>query len=134
MLKQFPTLEDRRYIHFLINQQAKGKISRNTMMDWIAEIVEKYGLDHMPIFNYSVQVMRSKHYPQPIIHIKGAQLSDKCPTCEKTPDEYGKILNVEKENHDLDYDIVNVTCLNCGCIYSVKGVKPGASKLADYKW
>lgn len=118
---QFPTLSDRQNVHNLIHLQAHNKCSRDDMMKWITNIVEKYRINRMPIFNYSVQIIRSKYYSQPIINIIGAQMSDDCPTCEKSPDEFGRILRVDKVNHDLDYDIVNVTCLNCGCVYATKG-------------
>jgi hypothetical protein len=114
-------MEDRQHIHNIINHQAQGKCSRDDMMNWVTQIVEKYEIKRIAIFNYYVDVFRSKFYPQPIIHITGAELSDSCPTCGETPDECGRIFRIGKQNYDLDYDIVSVTCLNCGCVYSTKG-------------
>ncbi|GAB6170964.1 hypothetical protein JCM15765_04420 [Paradesulfitobacterium aromaticivorans] len=118
---KFPSIEDRTRIHSLINSYAHGKCSRNDMMHWIAYIIQKYpNIQRMPIFGYSVRILQ--YYKDlPIISIEGAGIADKCPGCGAGT-KLAKYLRTEKENFDRDYDIVSLTCLECGCVYMSKGV------------
>lgn len=119
MIKQFPTLADRQSIHNIIGHHSQGKCSRNDAMRLVAEIVERYNLTKMNIFDYSVRVFYSKHAPGlPILSIESTQISEDCPVCHSVDSKY---LRTEKENLDLDYDIVDVQCLECGAIYGTKG-------------
>jgi len=92
------------------------------MMQWVAQIIGNYGIERMPVFGYSVQIIHSKYAITPIVAIKGAGISEKCPGCGSDAGE-ARYLYTDQENHDLDYDIVSMTCLECGCVFSVKGDK-----------
>lgn len=116
----FPTTEDRTNIHNLIGTYAQGKITRNDLMRWIAQIINKYpNISRMPVNSYTVRIL-SYYKDLPIISIEGAELSDSCPTCGAGTKD-ARYLRTEKENLGLDYDLVSVTCLECGCVYTVKG-------------
>jgi len=115
---QFPTLKDRQNIHNLINHYAHGKCSRNDLMKWIASIIEKYNIERMPIFGYSVRILQ--YYGDlPIISIKSAEISDTCPCCSAGID-IARYLRTEQENHNEDYDIASFNCLECGMVYMSK--------------
>lgn len=118
---QFPSIEDRTHVHNMINHYAQGKLSRNDMMRWIANILGKYPrIQRMPVFGYSVRIL--DHYKDlPIISIEGAALSDSCPSCGAGTSE-ARYLRTEREQFNEDHDIVSVTCLDCGCVYATKGV------------
>lgn len=117
---QFPTLEDRTHVHNLIGHYARGKCSRNDLMRWIAHIIQKYPIQRMPVFGYSVRILQ--YYKDlPIISIEGAGIADKCPGCGAGTSE-ARYLRTEEENHHKDYDIISVTCLECGTVYMTKGV------------
>jgi hypothetical protein len=114
---QFPTLSDRTNVHNLINDYAHGKCSRNDLMRWVANIIEKYNIKRMPIFNYSVRIL-TYYGDLPIISIEGP-LSDHCPTCGAGIGAT-QYLRTEQENLSEDYDIASFTCLECGCVYTSK--------------
>lgn len=117
---QFPSLENRTNVHNLIAMYAKGNISRNDLMLWIAQIINKYpNIQRMPINGYSVRIL-SYYKDLPIISIEGAQLSEQCPCCGAGSND-AKYLRTEQENFDRDYDLESVTCLECGCVYMTKG-------------
>lgn len=123
----FPTTEDRTHIHNLINLYAHGKITLNDEMKWVAHIIKKYPyIERIPIFGYTVRIL-TYYGDQPIIYIE-AQQSDNCPTCGAGTKDAG-YLRTEKENLSLDYDLVSVTCLECGCVYTVKG--PNGRSIRD---
>lgn len=114
----FPSLEDSQKVHDLINLYTKGKISRNDMMRWVAQIIEQYGITRIPVFGYNVRILQ--YYGDlPIISIEGTQFSDDCPVCKKETET--RYLRTQEENFDKDYDIAVVNCLECGCIFSTKG-------------
>ena len=115
---QFPTLEDRSNIHNLINDYAHGKCSRNDLMRWIANIIEKYKIKHMPIFGYSVRIL-TYYGDLPIISIEGAGITDTCPGCGFGPN-IARYLRTEQENLSGDYDVASFTCLECGMVYMTK--------------
>lgn len=115
---QFPTLEDRTNIHNLINHYAHGKCSRDDLMRWVANIIEKYNLKRMPIFGYSVRIL-TYYKDLPIISIEGAEVSDTCPGCG-AGSNVARYLRTEQENLQEDYDIASFTCLECGCVYMTK--------------
>lgn len=117
---QFPTLEDREHVHKLINLYAKGKCSRNDLMRWIAQIINRYpNIQRMPIFGYTVRILQ--YYKDlPIISIEGATITDKCPGC-KANTKIARYLRTEKENRNKDYDIISLSCLECGTVYMAKG-------------
>jgi hypothetical protein len=120
LIRQFPTLQDRTNTHNLIRMYAQGKLSRNDLMRWIAQIINKYpNIQRMPVFGYSIRIL-SYYKDLPIISIEGAQLTDQCPTCGSGTKD-ARYLRTEKENHHESYDIISVTCLECGCVYSTKG-------------
>lgn len=125
---QFPSIEDRTNIHNLIGMYAQSKISRNDMMHWIAQIINKYpNIQRIPVNGYSVRII-SYYKDLPIISVEGAQLAKKCPCCgAETKD--ARYLRTEKENLGFDYDLVSVTCLECGCVYAVKGVNGRRNQL-----
>lgn len=123
---QFPTPEDREHIHNLINLYAHGKCSRNDLMRWVANIIEKYNLTHMPIFGYSVRIL-TYYKDLPIISIEGAKVVDACPGCGAGT-SLARYLRTEKENLHGDRDIVSVTCLECGCVYMVSASNGRESK------
>ena len=128
---QFPSIEDRTHIHDLINSYAHGKCSRNDMMRWIAHIIGKYpNITRMPVFGYSVRIL-SYYGDLPIISIESAVVSDSCPTCGAATSE-ARYLRTEKEQFDRDHDIASVTCLECGCVYSVEGVN-GRKAAMEYE-
>ena len=116
---KFPTLEDREHVHRLINLYAHGKCNRNDLMRRIARIINKYpNIQRMPIFDYSVRIIQ--YYKDiPIISIEGARVTNKCPGCGAWTKE-ARYLRTEKENHDKDYDIISLTCLECGTVYMAK--------------
>ena len=124
MIKQFPTLEDRTNVHNLILGYAHNKHNLNQMMLSVAEIVEQYKVSKFPVFSYSVKVIHSAHFKVPIISIASAQMSERCPVCKSEESSY---LRNEKENFDLDYDIISVACLSCGCVYLAKGINHRAN-------
>lgn len=115
---QFPTLSDRTNVHNLINHYAHGKCSRNDLMKWVANIITKYKLTHMPIFNYSVKIL-AYYGDLPIISIESAEVSDTCPGCGAGID-IARYLRTERESHNEDYDVASFTCLECGCVYMSK--------------
>lgn len=92
-------------------------------MKWIAHILEKYNLSHMPIFGYSVRILQ--YYKDlhcnnlPIISIESAEISDTCPGCGAGIN-IARYLRTEQENHNEDYDIASFTCLECGMVYMSK--------------
>jgi hypothetical protein len=47
----FPTIEDRQHAHDFIIHQRDGKCSRNDMMKWVGHLIQKYGVNRMPIFD-----------------------------------------------------------------------------------
>lgn len=114
-LYQFPSVDDRKRVHNLIRTYATGGITRNTMMRRIAAIIEAYRVSRFPVFGYSVRIL-SYFGDLPIISIEGAKVSDSCPVCGSGTDA-ARYLRTEKENFDLPYDLVSVTCLECGCVY-----------------
>ena len=114
----FPTIEDRQNIHNLINHYAHGKCSRNDLMKWIANIIEKYNVKRMPIFGYSVRIL-TYYKDLPIISIEGAEVTDICPGCSAGIN-IARYLRTEKENHNKDYDVASFTCLECGMVYMSK--------------
>lgn len=114
---QFPTPEDRQHVHNLIGHYAHGKCSRNDLMRWVAKIIEKYNLTHMPIFGYSVRVL-TYYKDLPIISIESANVSDTCRGCDSGT-AHARYLRTEKEDLHGSHDIVSVTCLECGCVYMV---------------
>lgn len=123
---QFPTTEDRTQIHNLIYSYAQGKCTRNDLMRQVAHVIGKYpNIERIPVFGYSVRIL--DHYGDlPIIAIEGAQLADRCPCC-KSGTDHARYLRTERENFDQEFDIVSVTCLECGCVYTSKGLN-GRSK------
>ncbi len=117
---QLPSPEDRQHVHNLINHYARGKCSRNDMMRWVAHIIGKYPrITRLPVFGYSVRVL-TYYGDLPIISIESAILSDSCPSCGAATSE-ARYLRTEKEQFGQDHDIVSVTCLECGCVYTTKG-------------
>jgi hypothetical protein len=114
---QFPTLSDRTNVHNLINHYAHGKCSRNDLMRWIAHIIEKYNIKHMPIFNYSVRIL-TYYKDLPIISIEGAEVSNTCPGCGAGTSG-ARYLRTEKEDLHGGHDTASVTCIDCGCVYMV---------------
>ena len=91
------------------------------MMRWIAYIIKKYPrIKRMPIFGYSVRIL-SYYGDLPVISIESATIADACPTCGAGTSD-ARYLRTEEENLDRDYDVVSVTCLNCGCVYATKGI------------
>ncbi|HZK52629.1 MAG TPA: hypothetical protein VFC84_00275 [Desulfosporosinus sp.] len=123
---KFPTLKDREHIHNLINHYAHGKCSRNDLMRWIANIIEKYGIQRMPIFGYSVRILQ--YYKDlPIISIEGAKVVDTCPGCSAGTN-HARYLRTEKEDLHGTHDIVSVTCLECGCVYMISAPNGRESK------
>lgn len=118
----YPTEEDRAQVHNLIGSYAKGSMPRNDMMRAIAGIIEKYPrLQRIPVKNYSVRIIQYYGPDRlPVISIEGAGQSDICPCCNSGEDA-ARYLRTEKENLNLDYDLISVTCLECGCVYQTKG-------------
>ena len=118
---QFPTLDDRQHVHNLINLYAQGKCSRNDLMHWIANIINKYpNIQRMPIFGYTVRILQ--YYKDlPIISIEGAEITDKCPGCGAGT-KVARYLRTEKENNDTEYDIISLTCLECGTVYMTRAI------------
>ena len=117
---QFPSLEDRKHVHELINLYAHGKCKRNDLMIQIAQIINKYpNIQRMPIFGYTVRILQ--YYKDlPIISIEGAEITDKCPGCGAGT-KVARYLRTEKESRNKDYDIVSLNCLECGTVYMAKG-------------
>ena len=115
---QFPTLSDRTNVHNLINHYAHGKCSRDDLMKWVANIIEKYKIKRMPIFGYSVRIL-TYYGDLPIISIESAEVSDTCPGCGAGIG-VARYLRTEQENHNEDYDVASFTCLGCGCVYMSK--------------
>ncbi|SDG48605.1 hypothetical protein [Desulfosporosinus hippei] len=115
---QLPTSEDKQSVHDLINDFAHGKLSRNDMMKMIANIITKYKTKSFPVFGYSVSILQW-YKDIPVINIQSARVSDHCPTCDSGIG-HAKYLRTEKENFGLNYDIISVTCLECGCVYALK--------------
>lgn len=117
----FPTDVDREAVHKLIGSYAKGEISRNPMMREIAALIEKYPLQRIPVFGYSVRIIQYYGPDRlPVISIEGAQQSDICPCCG-SGEEAARYLRTERENFNLNYDLISVTCLECGCVYQTQG-------------
>lgn len=116
----YPTDADRNRVHTFIGLYAQGKMTRNTMMYSIAGVIKKYpNLRHMPVQGYSVRIL-SYYNDLPVISIEGAQESDICPCCSSGQDA-ARYLRTEKENFNKDYDLISVTCLECGCVYQTHG-------------
>lgn len=118
---QFPTLDDRNEVHSLINLYAHGRCSRNNLMHQIAQTINKYpNIQRMPIFGYTVRILQ--YYKDlPIISIEGVEISDRCPGCGAGTN-IARYLRTEKENHNKDYDIISLTCLECGTVYMTKAL------------
>ena len=114
----FPTDADRAEVHNLIHSYAHGKISLGRMMYSIAAIIEKYPLQRIPVYGYSARVIYYQGVP--VISIESAKLSDICPCCGSNEDA-ASYLRTEKENFSKDYDLISVTCLECGCVYQTRG-------------
>jgi uncharacterized Zn finger protein len=73
----------------------------------------------MPVFGYTVRILQ--YYKNlPIISIEGAEITDRCPGCDAGTRE-ARYLRTEKENLSTEYDIVSLTCLECGTVYMAKG-------------
>lgn len=115
---QFPSLEDRTNVHNLIIDYANKRVTLTKMMTTVAEIVEQYKVLKFPVFDYSVKVIHSKHASHPIISIDSARMSDNCPVCGSDESGY---LRTEKENLDLEYDVVSTACMDCSCVYLSRG-------------
>lgn len=116
----YPTDADRNRVHEFINLYAQGKMTRNALMYAIAGIIKKYpNLQRMPVHGYSVRIL-GYYNGLPIISIEGAQVSDVCPACG-SGEEAARYLRTEKENFGQDYDLISVTCLECGCVYQTHG-------------
>ena len=100
-------------------------------MHWIAQVIRQYkNITRMPIFGYSVRIL-SYYGDLPIISIESAVVSDSCPTCGAATSE-ARYLRTEKEQFGEDHDIVSMACLECGCVYHVKGVN-GRKAAMEYE-
>jgi hypothetical protein len=120
ILMHYPTNKDRQDVHNLIGMYAHGKLGRNDMMRWVANIISKYpNIQRIPINGYSVRIA-SYYEDLPIISIEGAIISNACPECTASL-EQARYLRTEREGKD--YDIVSAACLECGCVYMFKGGK-----------
>lgn len=114
----FPVNEDRNRVHNVINSFAQGKCGRITMMFEIAQVLNKYSVKKMPIYGYSVRILDYLG-DLPVISIEGDKITDLCPGCGAGT-ETARYLRTEKENLFSDFDIIAVTCLECGCVYMTK--------------
>lgn len=124
---QFPSIEDRTHVHNLINHYAHGKCSRDDLMRWVDNIIEKYKIKRMPIFGYSARIL-TYYKDLPIISIEGAKITDTCPGCGAGTN-VARYLRTEKENLHEGHDIVSVACLECGCVYMAEA--PNGRTQAD---
>ncbi|MDP4158177.1 MAG: hypothetical protein Q8911_00230 [Bacillota bacterium] len=115
----FPTIDDRKNVHGLINLYSLNKISRDDFMRFVANIISKYKIGSFPVFGYSVKILQW-YKDVPVIAIKSDIIADVCPSCGSGTNE-ARYLRTEKENFDLDYDVISLNCLGCGCVYAAKG-------------
>lgn len=113
---QFPTQADKILVHGIINSFAKGKCTRVTMMCQIGHIFDTLHINKLNIFNYTVKLI-DRFGDIPVIYIEAKEIHDKCPTCHSTTASY---LLTQEENLKKDYDVISVTCLDCGCVYATK--------------
>jgi len=116
----FPSYEDRLRVHNLLINYALGNYPRDMVNSSIAHIIEKYKLKRIPIFNYSVVIVKY-HNQIPIISIQNAILSDTCPVCNDIAN-HNKYFRTEKESIVDRIDIISVICLECGAVYTTKGI------------
>jgi hypothetical protein len=104
------------------------------MMRWIAHIIEKYKVERVPIFGYSIRILQ--YYKDlPIISVEGAEVTDTCPGCGAGTSA-ARYLRTEQENRHKDHDIISVTCLDCGCVYMCKALneRKETSTIRPRRW
>ena len=117
---KFPAAADRRRIHTLIAEFAHGKITLTKMFNSVAEVVRQYPrLSRIPIYGYSVRILQT-YNGLPIVSITSAKLSDTCPCCNAGEQTAG-YLRTEKEQFNQEFDLISVTCLECGTVYFAHG-------------
>ncbi|SNS04378.1 hypothetical protein SAMN05446037_1003100 [Anaerovirgula multivorans] len=79
---EYPTKEDKIYIHSLIQYFAKGQISRQTYMDLVANVLEKYNVKKIHMNGYRIKL--EKYEGINIIILEGNEIYDYCPSCRST--------------------------------------------------
>jgi hypothetical protein len=97
------------------------------MMRIIGNILKDYGVTKMSVFDYNVKILQNtkvkingEFVDIPVILIEGTKFSDNCPVCKSSSNDASYLSTVE-ENAGRGYDIVNATCLECGCVYATNG-------------
>lgn len=126
---KLPSREARDLIDSHIRAFARGEEHRNVMFLAVAPLLKQYGIRHMPLGEYQVAYIGDLG-DLPIIHISGrGGPHEKCPVCSapcRAP--HARYLQTERFLMG-PYDIVTVTCLDCGTVYRSRGWKRGASEV-----
>lgn len=111
MLKHFPTAQDRASIHTAIQLYSSNQWTRQQMMTHISSIMDKYGVSHMAVNNYTVKKARPIETVLgiwPLVLIEPDRSPHMaCPVCRE--DKWGYLAG--------EAPVATAFCRGCGAIY-----------------
>jgi len=109
---RFPSDCDRDMVHLYVGAYARGTITRQEMMSWVAGILDSYGVTKMYLDGYRVRkldsiVTRRGVFPVVVVEATRTVKDGRCPACGSCHDRY---LAGEAPE-------ITVWCMSCECIY-----------------